>query len=290
VTATFELERFAWTGGAFEVSGRWRAPEAGPLGRARLVLEVDGRRRRIAGQGGRPQAGPEPVAWQGRFPTATRPETVGPAELEVGGGLVIELPAPEVPPEPPPDLREADAVLSRLREERAAVDAAAARLTAERAAAERATAELERARQAVEEAAEAARTEHRVAGEQASEAVERAVREAREAAEAATRRAVEEAREAAERVVREARQAPAPPTQPLPTQALPTQALPTRPLPPPEPPPTTTPRREAIREALERPHQPRGTLPQSPRSRRGVAYALALLIVIVIVLLARLLL
>jgi hypothetical protein len=258
MAATFELERFAWEDGAFEVAGRWRAETQRGLGRARLVVEIDGRRRRIGAQGGKQaSASPDGAEWTARFQCARRPERTGPAELEVGGDLVIDLPKPELPPKepevgpPPPDVRGAEALLEQLRSERSQLEAAARKLAQEREAAEAAAKRLAEERTATREDVQ---------------------RTAREVAERT-------AREVAERAPKPA---PAPQPAPEPTERRPAA-----------PPPLSadTPRREAIRDALDRPREPRSVLPVSePRHQRELAYAVAALIVILIVVLLLLLL
>jgi hypothetical protein len=238
MAATFELERFTWDEGAFEVAGRWRADSTRSLGRVRLVLEIDGRRRRIGAQGGK-QASADPSGneWVARFGCARRPEHVGKAELEIGGDLLIDLPRPELPPreepapkQPAPDVRGAEALLERLRSERAEIEAATRKLADERAAAEAAARKLAKERAGAESAAKAA-----------NEAAERA-------------------------------------SKAKPPDAPPARAA--RPLGP------VTPRREAIRESLSLPREPRSVLPvERPGHQRELAYALAALIVILIVLL-----
>jgi hypothetical protein len=271
MSATFELERFAWEDGAFEVAGRWRADSARGLGRARLVVEVDGRRRRIGAQGGKQaSAAPEGADWRARFQCARRPERLGPAELEVGGDLVIDLPKPELPDKepvlgpPPPDVRGAEALLEQLRSERAELEAAAKRLAQQREAAEAAAKRLAEERSAAEAAARASQ--------------QRTERLARDVAEGV-------AKDVAERVVRESAPPP-PPPRPVPVAARADS-------PPPIAPrfATDTPRREAIREALSRPREPKGVLPlHEPGHQRELAYALAGLIVILVAVLLVLLL
>ena len=163
MTATFELERFAWDDGSFEVSGRWTADTERSLGKVRLVVEIDGRRRRIGAQGGKQAA---PGMWTARFQCQRRPRYAGPAELEVGGDLIIDLPKPELPPReeappqpppqpaaPAPDVRGAEALLEQLRSERAEAEAATRRLQTEREAAEDAVRRLADERAAAEQAA-----------------------------------------------------------------------------------------------------------------------------------------
>jgi hypothetical protein len=167
-SATFELERFSWDDGAFEVAGRWRAETDGPIGRARLIVKINGRPRRIAAQQAPAvQAATEGAPWSARFPCAARPPKGTTAELEVGRSLVVELPGAELPPETrdqaqkgkrfdrakaPAKKEDADErrgledLLEEMRTERAALEAAAERLAGEREAAERAAAELDRAR------------------------------------------------------------------------------------------------------------------------------------------------
>ena len=152
-TATFELERFTADDDGFELSGRWRAEEQASLGRARLVVEVDGRRRRLSAQPAAAiKAGPVGRAWSARFPLPGGMGEVASAELEVGRELVVDLPEPEIAaprvdtngheppaaapaPEPNAELEEARRTIAELR-----------------AAREEAAAEVERLREALADA------------------------------------------------------------------------------------------------------------------------------------------
>lgn len=307
MTAAFELERFAWADGAFEVVGRWRADEPTALGRARLKIEIDGRRRRIGAQGGKAAtAGPGADEWRARFSCARRPTVVGPGELEVGGTLVIELPTPELPPPdpepavPPPDVRGAEALLERLRSERAEMEAATKRLAQEREAADAAARRLAEERAGAEAAAAAAhelaeRAAKDVARRAAQEAAERTAKDVAEHAAQRTARDVARnvaehaAREAAERAARSAAETAAREAARDMVKDIagdPAAGRPLRPRPVPPAMRTSTPRREAIREALERPREPKHVLPDDePDRQRVIAYAVAVLIVILIVLL-----
>lgn len=321
MTAAFEVDRFEWDEGAFEVTGRWDGEP--PSGRVRLVAQIDGRRRRMNAQSDDAPAAVGP--WTVRFTCARRPEAVGDAELEVGGELVIVLPHPKVAPEPPPDVRGAEALLQQLREARTDLEAVAERLARERAAAEaiaeRLASERDASERAVQEAAKRFSTEREASEKTAREAAqavlaeaERAVREAAQAADAAAaareqseRVAHDAAVEAAELARREVvsredteamapitleeADAPGEPGPPAPATAAagappPTEALPTARLP-------VTPRRPAIRDTLELPREPRGLgrPPADPSAAvRWIPYVLALLIVALIVVLALLLL
>jgi hypothetical protein len=90
--ASFELERFGWSGESrLEVIGRWTGVRGRHAGAAVLSVEVDGGRRRVPAV----VAGPltdEP--WQALFEWDGDPGDVREAELEVGRALVVALPAP----------------------------------------------------------------------------------------------------------------------------------------------------------------------------------------------------
>jgi hypothetical protein len=138
LTADFELERFTWADGAFEVTGRWRAPEAGPVARPKLLVEADGRRRRLGVKPpGVVEASPDGIQWSGRFTHSKRPNPDLAAVLEVGQELSFELPAPEMPSAAPAagELDEAKALLVELRKEREAAERALAALNAARTSA-----------------------------------------------------------------------------------------------------------------------------------------------------------
>jgi hypothetical protein len=91
---TFELGSFTREGDVFLVSGVWRAREDGPLGRPRLSLVGDGKRRRLTPTAKGPvQAGQR---WQGRFRWTGAPADIDSAELELRD-VVIELEAPGAP-------------------------------------------------------------------------------------------------------------------------------------------------------------------------------------------------
>src|SRR4051812_22352288 len=89
---SFELERFEWaTPDRLEVEGTWHGVRR-RLPRATLVVEVDGVRRRLPAL---PDAGPvsnerwvAAFAWEGDLPALPG------AELEVGRGIVVDLPRP----------------------------------------------------------------------------------------------------------------------------------------------------------------------------------------------------
>src|SRR5687768_14383636 len=89
---SFELARFEWvTPERLEVEGTWRGVRRG-LARATLVMEVDGRRRRLRAL---PEDTGSHAKWTAAFawPGDDLPHVPG-AELEVGRGIVVDLPRP----------------------------------------------------------------------------------------------------------------------------------------------------------------------------------------------------
>src|SRR3954464_3064983 len=106
-STSFELARFEWVDPTrLEVEGAWNGVSR-LRARATLVIEVDGRRRRLKalpGDTGTPQQGAAGVGWGGD----DTPRLQG-AELEIGRGIVVDLPRPrsskaraQLPKEPPP--------------------------------------------------------------------------------------------------------------------------------------------------------------------------------------------
>lgn len=159
----FDLERFVWTNGAFELLGRWGG-DTGALGPVRLIVEIDGRRRDIAAQGAMAAAPGD--GWRARFECARAPSPHTSAVLTVGG-LEVELPVPEIlhwgsverepevaPSYPPGD----EGLVEMLRAERAALEDARQRLESERRAAEDAEVRLTTARRTVDRPSYASRT------------------------------------------------------------------------------------------------------------------------------------
>jgi hypothetical protein len=143
-TATFQLERFAWSDGAFEVAGRWSAPEETHVGRPRLIAQAGGRR--LPARPPAPvTAGPDGIAWQARFPCKTPPQQIA-GELEVGRELVVELPAPDMAAPPP----KAEAVAAAKQAERGRADAQPAPAPSDPAPAPSEGADAERARKELE--------------------------------------------------------------------------------------------------------------------------------------------
>src|SRR5829696_525753 len=90
---SFELARFEWASlDRLEVEGRWHGVRR-RLPRATLVVEVDGERRRLRALPDGPAAD-DPDRWLAAFPwEGDLPELPG-AELEVGRGIVVDLPRP----------------------------------------------------------------------------------------------------------------------------------------------------------------------------------------------------
>jgi hypothetical protein len=131
----FEVESFTWDDGAFVLSGRW-SDEASGLGRVRLLVDVDGRRRNIGAQGGKTAGGED---WRATFICQHAPDPGGAALLKVGGEE-IALPSPDLGPAP--EEQEATSLIEQLRAERAALDRARLALARERQAAEEVEARL----------------------------------------------------------------------------------------------------------------------------------------------------
>lgn len=155
-TVTFAPERFVWTAGGLELTGRWAGADVAALGPVRLVVEVDGRPHSIGAEGWRAAAKGE--RWRARF-TCSQPPDDGAGAILEAGELEFELPAPRVgqlqePREAESGLVDlhAQALLDQLGRERAALDDARHRLERERRAAEETEARLAGARRSVERA------------------------------------------------------------------------------------------------------------------------------------------
>src|SRR3954465_7483358 len=89
---SFELERFEWVSAdRLEVEGRWPGVRR-RLPQATLVVEVEGQRRRLRAL---PDAGPASAErWVAAFPWEGDMPVLPGAELEVGRGIVVDLPRP----------------------------------------------------------------------------------------------------------------------------------------------------------------------------------------------------
>src|SRR5215213_2256625 len=89
---SFELERFEWASpDRLEVEGQWHGVGR-RLPRATLVVEVEGERRRLRAL---PDAGTvTPERWVAAFPWEGDLPVLPGAELEVGRGIVVDLPRP----------------------------------------------------------------------------------------------------------------------------------------------------------------------------------------------------
>jgi hypothetical protein len=150
---TFALERFAWTPGALEVSGRWTADAPRRFRHVRLVVMEDGRPRRLAPVTATPmRATPEGHPWSATFAWAGNEAPAQPV-LEAGHDLLVELPAPDrvavavavaVAPE------DFSAERAALMDEWARAKTARVQLDAERAELAQARSELEAARKSIE--------------------------------------------------------------------------------------------------------------------------------------------
>src|SRR3954454_21009569 len=106
-STSFELARFEWVDPTrLEVEGTWNGVSR-LRARATLVIEVDGRRRRLKalpGETGSPEHWSAAFGWDGE----DIPRLQG-AELEIGRGIVVDLPRPrsskaraQLPKEPIP--------------------------------------------------------------------------------------------------------------------------------------------------------------------------------------------
>jgi hypothetical protein len=170
-STSFELARFEWVDPTrLEVEGTWNGVSR-LRARATLVIEVDGRRRRLralAGDGGTPEQWSAAFGWDGD----DIPRLEG-AELEVGRGIVVDLPRPrssraraQLPKEPipattrddkdaGPGRAEAERIIAALDSARAEAEEARETLTrvrAERDELRAGTADLDDLRARAEEA------------------------------------------------------------------------------------------------------------------------------------------
>jgi hypothetical protein len=163
---SFKLERFGWASpDRLEVEGEWHGLRRRPA-RATLVVEVDGQRRRL-------KALPEPSKgssehWVAAFPWEGEMPRLPGAELEIGRGIVVDLPRPRrskargaatTPAEPIPatSREERDSAPGREEAERLLAVLSAARADADEAGARAASARAEAT--ALRERAEAAEAE-----------------------------------------------------------------------------------------------------------------------------------
>src|SRR3954453_15447079 len=167
-TTSFELARFEWVAPTrLEVEGAWNGVSR-LRARATLVIEVDGRRRRLKalpGDTGTPEQWSTAFCWDGD----DIPRLQG-AELEIGRGIVVDLPRPrsskaraQLPKEPipattrddkdaGPGRAEAERILEALASARAEAREARDALRAQAEEADRLRAEAEDLRARVGEA------------------------------------------------------------------------------------------------------------------------------------------
>jgi hypothetical protein len=162
---SFELDRFEWASpDRLEVEGTWHGVRR-RLPRATLVVEVEGTRRRLRAlpeeRAGSPERWVAAFPWEGEMPKLPG------AELEVGRGIVVDLPRPRRSRARGAATRSADPLPASSRDEREAVSG--------REEADRLLAVLSAARTEADEAADRAT---------AAEAKAETVRERAEAAEA----------------------------------------------------------------------------------------------------------
>ena len=179
---SFELDRFEWASpDRLEVEGTWHGLRR-RLPRATLVVEVEGTRRRLRALPEERAGSPE--HWVAAFPWKGEMPKLPGAELEVGRGIVVDLPRPRrskargaagAPADPlpassrderetVPGREEADRLLAVLSAARTEADEAAGRATAAEAKAET----LRERAEAAE--AELAATDAAVLGKRAEEA------------------------------------------------------------------------------------------------------------------------
>src|SRR5215211_7419795 len=89
---SFELERFEWARpDRLEVEGTWHGVRR-RLPRATLVVELDGKRRRPRAL--TEESGEAGGHWTAAFPWSGEMPKLPGAELEVGRGIVVDLPRP----------------------------------------------------------------------------------------------------------------------------------------------------------------------------------------------------
>jgi hypothetical protein len=96
----FDVERFEWTSvDRLEVRGRWTGVRGRRFMRPSLNVGggSHGRRRLIALLDHKPWAAGDGDLWVAAFPWEGERGDVGPATLEVGAGLTIQLPSPREP-------------------------------------------------------------------------------------------------------------------------------------------------------------------------------------------------
>src|SRR4051795_13216655 len=171
----FDVERFEWTAvDRLEVAGRWSGVRGRRFMRPSLSVAANrGRRRLIALLEHKPWAADDGDRWGAASPGAGERGDVGPAVLEVGTGLAVQLPAPREPRH----VREAGAKLADAPPPEPATPAGPPR-----SAEDQRDEELWRARASVG----AARREADLAREQLNAARERARLQVREAEAAQT--------------------------------------------------------------------------------------------------------
>jgi hypothetical protein len=122
---SFELERFGWVSDdRLEVAGRWHGVGR-KLPRPTLVVEVDGRSRRLRALPGTAESTPD--RWHAAFPWEGEPLWLGGAELELGRSIVVELPRPRRSHARPSDAAAAPVVAARTPERARAPEEAADR-------------------------------------------------------------------------------------------------------------------------------------------------------------------
>ncbi len=94
----FQAEHFSWAAGVFELRGRWSGDGVEALGRVRLLVNVDGRRRNLGAQDG--MTASSRGRWTARFTCSHAPDPGIAAALKVAG-RELPLPAPDTGQGPP---------------------------------------------------------------------------------------------------------------------------------------------------------------------------------------------
>jgi hypothetical protein len=208
---SFEVDRFVWTDGRLELTGRWYGIRGRRFLRPTLDVEVDGRARRmLAVLEHKPWAADDGEEWVAAFDWDGEPADVSVAELAVAPELAVVLPPPSGAPAKKPRRTRpagerlearaprAQALEAELAEAQAEIATLRDRMAAEQGAWRKRVEEVEAVRDqsaAATKAAEAERDEMAAARDEAAAARD-TVAEERDAA-IAERDQLEGAREAA---------------------------------------------------------------------------------------------
>src|SRR3954453_14011099 len=100
---TFEVERFAWTApDRLELEGRWTGVRGVRFVRPTLVLVAgEEHRRALPRLDHKPWPAEDGVLWLAAFPWDGAPLDADAGELSVAPGIVVPVPAPDLPPGTP---------------------------------------------------------------------------------------------------------------------------------------------------------------------------------------------